>query len=111
MQLHHHTGKPAAQTVMWHRRELDRILSVYGSMVACGEWRDYAIDGLRDCAIFSIYRQHSEMPLYSIIKTPADARKQGQYKVIAMGGQILKRGHDLAQVLRVFDRKRFRLVG
>jgi hypothetical protein len=106
----HQTGKTATNIIMWHRRELDRILRVYGSMVALGHWRDYAIDGLRDCAVFSIYRMASEYPLYSIIKTPADRHKQGQYRVVGMGGQILKRGHDLEQVLRFFDKKRLHIV-
>jgi hypothetical protein len=30
--------------------------------------------------------------------------------VIETGGRILKRGHDLAQVLRVFDKKLFRAL-
>lgn len=103
-------GKPRPQSVMWHRRELDAILSVYGRLVAQGEFKDYAIDGLKDCAVFSIYRRTSEMPLYTIVKTPAEANRQGQYKVVAMGGQILKRGQDLKQVLRVFDKKRFSVI-
>jgi len=103
-------GKSAPLGVMWHRRELDVILSVYGRLVAQGEFKDYAIDGLKDCAIFSIFRRASEMPLYSIVKTPAEANRQGQYKVVAVGGQILKRGQDLKQVLKVFDKKRFSIV-
>ncbi|WP_366145130.1 DUF2794 domain-containing protein [Maricaulis sp.] len=95
---------------MWHRRELDQILRVYGRLVAQGEWKDYAIDGLKDCAIFSIFRRTSELPVYSVIKTPADRNKQGEYKVVALGGQILKRGHDLAQVLKVFDKKKFTVI-
>lgn len=95
---------------MWHRRELDQILRVYGRFVAQGEWKDYAIDGLKDCAIFSIFRRTSEMPVYSVVKTPADRSKQGEYKVVALGGQILKRGHDLAQVLKVFDKKKFTVI-
>jgi hypothetical protein len=110
LRAQHQTGKTAPNLVMWHRRELDRILRVYGGMVAQGHWRDYAIDGLADCAIFSIYRMASECPLYSVIKSPADARKQGQYRIVGMAGQVLKRGHDLDQVLRVFDKKRLRLV-
>jgi hypothetical protein len=93
------------------RRELDAILSVYGRMVALGEWRDYAIGGGRDRAVFSIYRRSSEIPLYRIEKRPKLARRQGQYSVLAMTGQVLKRGHDLAQVLRVFDRKALRVIG
>lgn len=104
------TGKSAPQSVMWHRRELDEILKVYGRFVAQGEWKDYAIDGLKDCAVFSIFRRASEMPMYTIVKTPAEAQKQGQYKVVSMTGQILKRGQDLKQVLKVFDKKRFSVV-
>lgn len=95
--------------VTFHRRELDLILRVYGRMVAAGEWRDYAIDHLRDRAIFSVYRRTSEVPLYQIHKVPALARKQGAFCVIAASGLILKRGHELARVLGVFDEK-LRLV-
>ena len=95
----------APDTVMFARPELDRILRLYGVMVAGGEWRDYAIDGLRDRAEFSIFRNAAEFPIYRIVKTPADARKQGAWKVVAPGGAILKRGHDLEQVLKVFDRQ------
>ncbi len=105
-----HSVRPAPQSVMWQRRELDTILRVYGHFVARGEWKDYAIDGLKDQAVFSIFRRHSEMPMYAVIKTPADAQRQGAYKVVGMDGQILKRGHDLSQVLRIFDKKRFHVV-
>jgi hypothetical protein len=91
--------------VRFDRRELNRILGLYGRMVAAGEWRDYAIDFREDCAVFSIYRRSSEMPLYSIEKRPRLKARQGQYAVIAVAGQILKRGHDLDAVLRVLDRK------
>ena len=104
------SGKSTQAAIMWDRRELDVILRVYGRFVASGDWKDYAIDGLRDSAVFSIFRRHSEMPLYTITKTPADAQRQGQYKVVTMSGQILKRGHDLKQVLRVFDKKRFTVI-
>lgn len=97
--------------VFFHRRELDRILNVYGRMVSAGEWRDYAIDGLRDRAVFSIFRRASETPLYRIEKTPALARRQGAYAVINATGQILKRGRDLPQVLRIFDRKLLKVIG
>jgi len=73
--------------------------------VAEGEWRDYAMDFGREVATFSIFRRASEVPLYRIVKNPALARRQGIYAVIAQGGLILKRGHDLAQVLRVLIKK------
>ncbi|MCC5995669.1 MAG: DUF2794 domain-containing protein [Oceanicaulis sp.] len=91
--------------VMFARAELDRILWLYGMMVAGGEWRDYAIDGLKDRAEFSVYRHAAEFPVYRIVKTPADARRQGAWKVVSAAGAILKRGHDLDAVLGVFDRQ------
>jgi len=97
-------GGPAAQ-VRLDRAELDRILRIYGRMVAAGEWRDYAIDFLSDAAVFSVFRRSSEMALFRIEKRPRLRNRQGQYAVIESGGHVLKRGHDLAQVLRVFDRK------
>ena len=90
-----------ASQVAFDLKELRTILNVYGSRVAEGEWRDYALDFGRDKATFSIFRRASEVPLYRIVKDPALARKQGLYAVIAQGGLILKRGHDLAHVLRV----------
>ena len=99
-----------AAPVFFNRRELDVILNVYGRMVAMGEWRDYAIDGLRESAVFSVFRRSSEMPLYRIEKHPKLSRRQGAYSVVSATGHILKRGHDLEQVLRVFDRKRFQVV-
>lgn len=100
----------AEDQIMFERTELDAILRVYGFMVAAGEWRDYAIDGLKDRAEFSIFRHASEVPIYRIVKTPADARKQGAYKIVAATGAILKRGGDLKQVLALFDRKLFKLA-
>ena len=100
----------AGGAVFFDRRELEAILQVYGRMVAAGEWRDYAIDGLSDFAAFSVFRRSAEAPLYRIEKRPGLARKQGAYSVVDAGGLILKRGHELAQVLKVFDAKRFRVV-
>jgi len=91
--------------VRFDRRELFQILTIYGRMVAAGEWRDYALDFLEDAAVFSIFRRTSEMPLYRVEKRPKLRTRQGQYGVIDAAGHILKRGHDLALVLRVFDKK------
>jgi len=95
--------------ISFNRRELSEILNVYGRKVADGEWRDYAIDLLRDRAVFSVFRRTSEMPLFRIEKNPKLARKQGAYSVISASGQVLKRGHELARVLKVLD-KGLRLV-
>ena len=89
--------------VSFDRRELDQILRLYGRMVAANEWRDYAIDHLADRAVFSVFRRASEVPLFQIVKDPKLARRQGAFSVVAAGGRILKRGHELARVLGVFD--------
>ncbi len=81
------------------------ILSLYGRMVAAGEWRDYAIDFGAQKAVFSVFRRATEYPLYRIEKNPQLARKQGAYSVVATNGLILKRGQDLGRVLDVLDKK------
>jgi len=91
--------------VTFNRPELNRILNLYGRMVSDGEWRDYAIDFLKDRAVFSVFRRASEVPIYRIEKDPRLARKQGIYSVISATGLILRRGHDLDRVLLAIDRK------
>ncbi|NVJ97304.1 MAG: DUF2794 domain-containing protein [Alphaproteobacteria bacterium] len=99
-----------AALVYFMRPELNQILNIYGRMVAAGEWRDYAIDHLKDEAIFSIFRRASEMPLYRIIKEPSLSNQQGAWRIMAMDGQILKRGKKLDQLLRYFDRQLVKAV-
>ena len=91
--------------VSFDRRELSIILNLYGHRVAAGDWRDYAIDYGPEKAIFAIFRRASEIPLYRIVKDPKLARRQGAYAVIAAGGLILRRGHDLGRVIQVLRRK------
>ena len=98
------------EQVAFHRTELGVILSVYGRMVAAGEWRDYGISMLRDVAIFSIFRRAAEHPIYRIEKRPKLIAKQQQYSVIGMDGRILKRGSELKQVLQVLEKKLIRAV-
>lgn len=102
--------RAASDRVVFDRAELGLILSVYGRFVAAGEWRDYAMSFLREVAVFSVFRRATEHPLYRVEKRPALRNAQGAYAVIAMDGRILKRGHDLAQVLRVFDTKLIRSI-
>lgn len=104
-------GRPGPQEVVaFHRTELSVILSLYGRMVAAGEWRDYGISTLRDVAVFSVFRRTAENPLYRIEKRPKLRQKQGEYAVFGTEGQVLKRGHDLRTVLRVLERKLIRPV-
>lgn len=100
-----HPQPVGPRQIAFNRHELNQILRVYGRMVAAGEWRDYAIDHLKEKAVFSIFRRTAEMPLYRVEKDPSLARRQGAYAVIAAGGYVMKRGHDLHQVLSVLDKK------
>jgi hypothetical protein len=99
-----------AGAVFFDRLELNAILRIYGRMVAAGEWRDYAIGGHPETAVFAIFRRTNESPVYRIEKRPALARRQGAWSVIGPGGLVIRRGHELAQVLKVFDSRRFKVV-
>jgi hypothetical protein len=103
-------SEPDGPIVFFERRELDRLLRLYGRMVASGEWRDYAIAGFKDHAIFAVFRRASEAPLYRFEKRPLLARRQGEWAVVGQGGLVLKRGHELEQVLKIFDRGRLTLI-
>src|SRR5207253_8571054 len=106
-----HGGEAAAAVslaplsrVTFDRRELNRLFGLYGRKVAAGEWRDYAIDFLKDRAVFSVFRRSSEVPIYRIEKSPRLARRQGAYSIISATGLIVRRGHELDRVLRSIDR-------
>ena len=102
-------GTAGSLRTTFDRHELKTILDLYGRKVASGDWRDYAIDMMRDRAVFSVFRATTEIPLYRIEKTPQFARKQGAYSIVAAGGVVVKRGHDLRCVLSVLE-KRFQVV-
>jgi hypothetical protein len=97
-------NQPTSHQVTFDRAELNRLFGLYGRKVAAGEWRDYAIDFLKDRAVFSVFRRACEVPLYRIEKNPRLARRQGTYSVISATGLIVRRGHELDRVLRALDR-------
>ena len=101
---------PPEPRIAFHKTEMQPILDVYGRLVMAGEARDYAIGMHKDHAIFAIFRRHAENPTWRIEKQPHLANQQGQYVVYGQAGQVLRRGRELQQVLRVFDRKRFTVV-
>ena len=98
------------EQVAFHRTELNLLMGLYGSMVAAGEWRDYGLSFLCEVAVFSVFKRTAENPIYRVEKRPKLRLRQGQYAVIGVDGQILKRGNDLKQVLRVLERKLIRVV-
>src|ERR1700757_1196300 len=89
--------------VTFNRRELDRLLRLYGRKVAAGEWRDYAIDFLKDRAVFSVFRRACEVPISRTEKNTKRARPQGAYSVISATGHIVRRGQELDRVLGALD--------
>ena len=96
--------------VGFERRELEKILGLYGRMVAAGNWRDYAMDMRKDVAIFAAFRRASERPQVRIEKRPADRRRQGMWSLHGEHGQILKRGHELSSVLAPLERQLMKVV-
>lgn len=96
--------------VGFDRAELQRILDLYGRMVAAGEWRDYAMSFGKDAAHFAAFRRTTERPTARIEKRPALRAKQGMWTLFGEGGQVLKRGHELAGVLAVLERKLLKIV-
>lgn len=102
--------QPQPEQIAFHRTELAVMLGLYGRMVAAGELRDYGMSFLREVAVFAVFKRTAENPLYRIEKRPKLRMKQGQYAVIGMDGQVLKRGNDLAQVIKVLERKLIRIV-
>ena len=99
-----------ADQVGFERAELMRILDLYGRMVAAGEWRDYAMDFDRQAATFAAFRRTAERPQARLEKRPALRAKQGMWTLFGEHGQVLKRGHDLANVLAPMERRLLKAV-
>lgn len=103
-------GASAPQQVGFERAELARILDLYGRMVAAGEWRDYAMDFTRDYAVFAAFRRTADVPQMRLEKRPALRNRQGMWALFGEHGQMLKRGHELPNVLAPLERKLVKLV-
>lgn len=102
--------RAAPLQIGFDRAELNRILDLYGRMVAAGHWRDYAVQFDRDAAVFAAFRHAAERPEMRIEKRPALRNRQGQWALIGEAGAVLKRGHDLAPVLAPVERRLMKLV-
>ncbi|HEY8603464.1 DUF2794 domain-containing protein [Tsuneonella suprasediminis] len=95
----------APDQIGFAREELQKILDLYGRMVAAGEWRDYAMDFTKDCATFAAFRRTAERPQARIEKRPALRNRQGMWTLFGEHGQVLKRGHELSGVLAPMERR------
>ena len=96
--------------VAFDRLELQRILDLYGRMVAAGHWRDYGLSFDGEVAIFAAFRRAAERPEIRIEKRPRLRLKQGAFALVSEHGAVLKRGHDLGGVLAPVERRLMRLV-
>lgn len=103
-------GQRPPEQVGFERAELLRILDLYGRMVAAGEWRDYAMDFTRDCAFFAAFRRTAEVPQMRLEKRPALRNRQGMWTLYGEHGQVLKRGHELGNVLAPVERRLVKAV-
>lgn len=103
-------GQRVPDQVGFNRTELTRILDLYGRMVAAGEWRDYAMDFTRDCATFAAFRRTAEVPQMRLEKRPSLHQKQGMWALFGEQGQVLKRGHELSNVLAPVERRLLKVV-
>lgn len=104
-------GATKPSQVGFERKEIEKILGLYGRMVAAGNWRDYAMDMRKDVAIFAAFRRASERPQVRIEKRPADRKRQGMWSLHGEHGQVLKRGHELSGVLAPIERQLMKLIG
>lgn len=103
-------SSPRVTQVAFTRQELDRIMSLYGRMVAAGLWRDYGLEMGPKLANFSAFRRTAENPEVRLVKDPALRGRQGEWILYGEGGAILKRGHELANVLAVLERRLLKAV-
>jgi hypothetical protein len=102
--------RSAASQVAFERQELQRILDLYGRMVAAGQWRDYAMNFEKDAASFSAFRRASERPQARIEKRPSLRNRQGMWTLFGEAGQVLRRGHDIGGVLFPLERRLLKVV-
>lgn len=85
-------------------------MGLYGRMVAAGLWRDYALElGARQ-ASFSAFRRTAENPDVRLVKDPSLRQRQGEWVLYGEAGTVLKRGHELAGVLAVLERRLLKAV-
>jgi hypothetical protein len=104
-------GPSSQKQVTFERLELNRIVDLYGRMVAAGLWRDYAILFRADAASFQAFRRAAERPEYRIEKRPAPRGQGALWVLIGEAGQVVRRGPNLGPVLAPLERRLMRLVG
>ena len=103
-------GTASGGQVGFERAELNRIVDLYGRMVAAGLWKDYAIAFEPGAAAFWAFRRTAERPEYRIEKRPSLRHRQGMWALIGEHGTVLRRGHELGPVLAPVERRLLKVV-
>ena len=80
-------------------------MTIYGRMVAAGEWRDYALDFLEDAAVFSIFRRSSEMPLFRVEKRPRLKSNRANMRWWRRAAWCCAAAMNWRRCLKIFDKK------
>ena len=89
--------------LFFNRNELGQILATYSSRVACGEWRDYAIDHMPGAAAFSIFRHTHETPLFVIEKQQRHRQESARF-ILRDRQKTLLKASSLTDIIRYFNR-------
>ena len=89
--------------LFFNRNELGQILATYSSRVACGDWRDYAIDHLPGAAAFSIFRHTQETPLYVIEKQQRHPKESARF-ILRDRQKTLMKASSISDIISYFNR-------
>ncbi len=89
--------------LFFNRSELGQILATYSSRVACGEWRDYAIDHMPGTAAFSIFRHTHETPLFVIEKQQRHPRDSARF-ILRDNQKTVLKASSLTDIISYFNR-------
>ena len=89
--------------LFFNRSELGQILATYSSRVACGEWRDYAIDHMPGAAAFYIFRHTHETPLFVIEKQQRHPMASARF-ILRDRQKTLMKASSLTDIVGYFNR-------
>jgi len=63
------------------------------------------LDFTREYAAFAAFRRTADVPQMRLEKRPALRNRQGMWSLFGEHGQVLKRGHELSNVLAPVERR------
>ena len=88
---------------------MNRIVDLYGRMVAAGLWKDYAIELRARRRRFLGVPPHRRAARISDREAPRRAAR-GLWALIGEAGQVLRRGHELGPILAPIERRLLKVV-